>query len=50
MTLQKRRLGRGLESLISEAVDVDAATGLEGLRNVALEALKPGPFNPRNKF
>jgi len=50
MAVQKRRLGRGLESLISEAVDVAAATGLEGFRNVALEALKPGPFNPRNRF
>lgn len=50
MAMQKRRLGRGLESLISEAVDVAAATGLEGLRTVALEALRPGAFNPRTVF
>lgn len=50
MAIQKRRLGRGLESLISEAADVAAVTGLEGLRTVALEALKPGRFNPRNRF
>jgi ParB family chromosome partitioning protein len=46
----KRRLGRGLESLISEAADVAAVTGLEGLRNVAIEAVRPSSLNPRTSF
>ncbi len=50
MAAQKRRLGRGLASLINESADVAAATGVEGLRNVAIEALKPGAHNPRDSF
>ena len=47
---QKRRLGRGLSSLINEAADVAAATGLEGLRTVAIEAVRPSAQNPRTNF
>ena len=50
MALQKRRLGRGLTSLINEAADVAAATGLEGLRTVAIEAVRPSALNPRTSF
>jgi len=50
MAAAKRRLGRGLASLINEAADVAAATGLEGLRTVAIEAVSPSPLNPRAEF
>ncbi len=50
MAAPKRRLGRGLTSLINEAADVAAATGLEGLRTVAIEAVKPSSLNPRTSF
>jgi len=50
MAATKRRLGRGLTSLINEAADVAAATGLEGLRNVAIEAVRPSALNPRASF
>ncbi|GBE43294.1 chromosome-partitioning protein ParB [bacterium BMS3Bbin10] len=50
MAAQKRRLGRGLATLINESADVAAATGLEGMRTVAIEALKPSPLNPRASF
>lgn len=50
MAAAKRRLGRGLASLINEAADVAAATGLEGLRTVAIEAVSPSPLNPRADF
>jgi len=50
MAAQKRRLGRGLASLINEAADVAAATGLEGLRTVTIEALQASPLNPRAGF
>jgi ParB family chromosome partitioning protein len=50
MAQQKRRLGRGLESLINEGADVAAATGLEGLRTVAIEAVRPSSLNPRTSF
>lgn len=49
-SIQKRRLGRGLSSLINEAADVAAATGLEGLRNVAIEAVRASALNPRTTF
>jgi len=48
--VQKRRLGRGLSSLINEAADVAAATGLEGLRTVAIEAVRASALNPRTTF
>ncbi len=50
MAAPKRRLGRGLTSLINEAADVAAATGLEGLRTVAIEAVRPSSLNPRTRF
>ena len=50
MAAQKRRLGRGLASLINESADVAAATGLEGMRTVAIEALKASALNPRASF
>lgn len=50
MAAAKRRLGRGLSSLINEAADVAAATGLEGLRTVAIEAVRPSAQNPRTIF
>jgi len=50
MAAQKRRLGRGLATLINESADVAAATGLEGMRTVAIEALKPSVLNPRASF
>ena len=50
MAAAKRRLGRGLASLINEAADVAAATGLEGLRTVAIEAVHSSPLNPRMTF
>ncbi len=49
-SIQKRRLGRGLSSLINEAADVAAATGLEGLRTVAIEAVRASALNPRTTF
>jgi ParB family chromosome partitioning protein len=49
-SIQKRRLGRGLSSLINEAADVAAATGLEGLRTVAIEAVHASALNPRTTF
>lgn len=50
MAAAKRRLGRGLTSLINEAADVAAATGVEGLRTVAIEAVRPSALNPRGAF
>jgi len=38
------RLGQGLSALIP---DVPASTAAEALRNVPVEALEPGPFQPR---
>lgn len=49
-SMQKRRLGRGLSSLINEAADVAAATGLEGLRTVAIEAVHASALNPRSAY
>ncbi len=49
-SMQKRRLGRGLSSLINEAADVAAATGLEGLRTVAIEVVHASALNPRTNF
>ena len=46
----KRRLGRGLASLINEEASVAAVTSIEGLRTVAIEAVHPSPLNPRAAF
>lgn len=50
MVATKRRLGRGLASLINEDANVAAVTGIEGMRNVAIEALSASPLNPRTTF
>ncbi|MDA7946414.1 MAG: ParB/RepB/Spo0J family partition protein [Hyphomicrobiaceae bacterium] len=50
MAATKRRLGRGLASLINEEASVAAVTGIEGLRTVAIEAVRSSPLNPRNDF
>lgn len=50
MAATKRRLGRGLASLINEEANVAAVTGLEGMRSVAIEAVHASPLNPRTTF
>lgn len=50
MSAPKRRLGRGLASLINEEANVAVVTGIEGLRTVSIEALHPSPLNPRTDF
>jgi len=50
MAVQKRRLGRGLASLINEDANVAAVAGLEGLRTVAIEAVHASALNPRTSF
>ncbi len=50
MAAAKRRLGRGLASLINEEASVAAVTSIEGLRTVAIEAVQPSPLNPRTAF
>jgi len=50
MAAPKRRLGRGLASLINEEANVAAVTGIEGMRTVAIEALNASPLNPRTTF
>ena len=50
MAATKRRLGRGLASLINEEASVAAVTSIEGLRTVAIEAVQPSPLNPRTAF
>ncbi len=50
MAAAKRRLGRGLASLINEETSVAAVTSIEGLRTVAIEAVQPSPLNPRAAF
>ncbi|MDH3580997.1 MAG: ParB/RepB/Spo0J family partition protein [Hyphomicrobiales bacterium] len=50
MAAQKRRLGRGLASLIDETADVGAATGQQGLQTVPIESVRPNPHNPRSEF
>lgn len=50
MAVKKRRLGRGLASLIDEAADVGAATGMDGYQSVSIDAVKPSPLNPRTSY
>lgn len=50
MAATKRRLGRGLASLINEEANVAAVTGIEGMRNIAIEAVHASPLNPRTTF
>lgn len=50
MAATKRRLGRGLASLINEEANVAAVTGLEGMRTVSIEAVHASPLNPRTTF
>ena len=49
VSTHKMRLGRSLASLIGEGEAPDFAE-VEGQRIVALDALKPGRFNPRRNF
>lgn len=46
----KRRLGRGLATLINDAADVAGATGVEGHRSVPIDAVVASTFNPRGEF
>ncbi len=50
MAVPKRRLGRGLASLIDDSADLGAATGQHGLQTVPVESLSPNPLNPRSAF
>lgn len=50
MAEPKRRLGRGLESLINEKADVATATGQHGLQSVSIESVHRSPLNPRTTF
>ncbi len=50
MTVKKKRLGRGLEALLSKPVaDIAAVTGADEdtLRNIPLELLQRGKYQPR---
>jgi ParB family chromosome partitioning protein len=47
--MHKMRLGRSLASLIGEG-DGSELSAMEGQRNVALDAIKAGRFNPRRNF
>ena len=47
--VHKMRLGRSLASLIGEGEGGEFAD-VEGQRNVALDALRAGRFNPRRNF
>ena len=47
---QRRRLGRGLSSLINDAADAQSVASIEGMRTVAIEALNASPLNPRTTF
>jgi ParB family chromosome partitioning protein len=46
MAAKKRGLGRGLEALLGAGVSVEPAAG-EVLRDLALDELKPGEYQPR---
>lgn len=51
MTVKKKRLGRGLDALLSKpATDADAVAGTdrEKLRNIPLELLQRGRYQPRS--
>lgn len=50
MAAQKKRLGRGLASLINEGADVAAATGRHGLQSVPIDSVHPSPLNPRREY
>lgn len=50
MAEAKRRLGRGLESLINEKADVATATGQHGLQSVPIDSIHRSPLNPRTTF
>ncbi len=50
MAAQKRRLGRGLASLINETADVAAATGQHGLQSVPIDSVHASPLNPRRDY
>ena len=47
---QRKRLGRGLASLIGERFDEDGAGRVDDQRSVPLEALRASRFNPRRDF
>ena len=50
MAAPKRRLGRGLATLINETADVGAVTGQSGLQTVAIDSVKPSELNPRTFY
>ncbi|MFQ5548520.1 MAG: ParB/RepB/Spo0J family partition protein [Woeseia sp.] len=48
MTARKKRLGRGLEALLSRPVaETVSITGTDNLRNISLELLQRGQYQPR---
>lgn len=44
--MKAKGLGRGLDALLGDQ-DAPAAAGTEGLRNIAVDALQPGKYQPR---
>ena len=47
---QKKRLGRGLASLIGERYEEEGAGRVDDQRTVPLASLRAGRFNPRRDF
>jgi ParB family chromosome partitioning protein len=45
--MTKRRLGRGLDALLSEDYDEEAATGEGGVQELPVDMIRPGGFQPR---
>lgn len=47
---RKRGLGRGLSSLIPDALAGSETSSVPGVKTVPIEFLKPSPFQPRRRF
>ena len=50
MSDKRKSLGRGLDALLGQSAETEAKSNKQGLSEIKLEQIGPGPFQPRKQI
>ena len=50
MSDKRKSLGRGLDALLGQSVENEAKSDKQGLSEISIEQIGPGPFQPRKQI
>ena len=50
MSDKRKSLGRGLDALLGQSVETESKNNKQGLTEIKLEQIGPGPFQPRKQI